>query len=158
MARRRTVEFQYDPSVIHLWLAPGSTSAMCLSTLPWEGNVWDVASGMKTVGINKSRKTAPRYDEQLAVDRNTWLDTTQESATVPQNADFNVESEIDLSADSFLVVLAEASPDTGVAKRKGKAEAEEKTAILSRTLFTSASSVLSSCYSYSPLGCLRDTK
>jgi hypothetical protein len=51
------------------------------------------------------------------------LDNAEESSTTCNDADFNVESKIDMSAEGLLAVLAEASPG-GIHKGKGKAKAE----------------------------------
>jgi hypothetical protein len=51
------------------------------------------------------------------------LDNAEESSTTRNDADFDVESEIDMSAEGLLAVLAEASPG-GTHKGKGKAKAE----------------------------------
>ncbi|KAG1871876.1 hypothetical protein DFJ58DRAFT_471928 [Suillus subalutaceus] len=63
-------------------------------------------------------------DEEIEDDESSsWLDNVGESSTACNDADFDVESEIDLSAEGLLVVLAEASPG-GTQKGKGKAKAE----------------------------------
>ncbi|KAG1889692.1 uncharacterized protein F5891DRAFT_987281 [Suillus fuscotomentosus] len=56
----------------------------------------------------------------------TWLDHVQTSsaAAMVTNADFDVESEVDLSADGLLAVLAESRPNVD-STGKGKAEAED---------------------------------
>jgi hypothetical protein len=70
-------------------------------------------------------------DEEIEDDESSsWLDSVEESSTACNDADFDVESEIDLSAEGLLVVLAEASPGgtqkgKGKAKAKAEAEAEE---------------------------------
>jgi hypothetical protein len=66
-------------------------------------------------------------DEEIEDDElYTWLDDVQEGTSkAPEDADFDVESEIDLSADGFYVVLAEVSPDDTRKSSKGKPKAEE---------------------------------
>ncbi|KAG2039984.1 hypothetical protein BDR03DRAFT_1033946 [Suillus americanus] len=68
-------------------------------------------------------------DEEIKDDKSgSWLDNVEESSTTCNDADFDVKSEIDLSAEGLLVVLAEASPSgtqKGKGKAKAKAEAEE---------------------------------
>ncbi|KAG1744574.1 uncharacterized protein EDB91DRAFT_1050501, partial [Suillus paluster] len=64
-------------------------------------------------------------DEEIEKDEaGTWLDDMQESSMTLNDIEFNVEPEIDLSADGFLVVLADSAPD-GTGKNKGKGKAEE---------------------------------
>ncbi|KAG2137374.1 hypothetical protein BD769DRAFT_319257 [Suillus cothurnatus] len=64
-------------------------------------------------------------DEEIEDDESSsWLDNAEESSTTRNDADFDVESEIDMSAEGLLAVLAEASPG-GTHKGKGKAKAEE---------------------------------
>ncbi|KAG2055780.1 hypothetical protein BDR06DRAFT_953612 [Suillus hirtellus] len=55
-----------------------------------------------------------------------WLDHVQTSsaAAMVTNADFDVESEVDLSADGLLAVLAESRPNVD-STGKGKGEAED---------------------------------
>jgi hypothetical protein len=69
-------------------------------------------------------------DEEIEDDElYTWLDDVQEGTSkAPEDADFDVELEIDLSADGFYAVLAEASPDVTrkFSKGKSKAEAEKR--------------------------------
>ncbi|KAG2144097.1 uncharacterized protein EDB93DRAFT_543805 [Suillus bovinus] len=65
-------------------------------------------------------------DEEIEDDESSsWLDNAEESFTACNDADFNVESEIDLSAERLLAVLAEVSPGgTHKDKGKGKVTAE----------------------------------
>jgi hypothetical protein len=64
-------------------------------------------------------------DEEIEDDKSSsWLDNAEESSTVCNNADFDVKSKIDMSAEGLLAVLAEASPG-GTHKGKEKAKAEE---------------------------------
>ncbi|KAG1790593.1 hypothetical protein EV424DRAFT_1355264 [Suillus variegatus] len=59
-------------------------------------------------------------DEEIKDDESSsWLDNVEESFTACNDADFDVESEIDLSAEGLLAVLAEKD------KGKGKATAED---------------------------------
>jgi hypothetical protein len=59
-------------------------------------------------------------DEEIEDDESSsWLDNAEESSTTRNDADFDVESEIDMSAEGLLAVLAEASPG-GTHKGKGK--------------------------------------
>ncbi|KAG2069362.1 hypothetical protein BDR04DRAFT_1055530 [Suillus decipiens] len=63
-------------------------------------------------------------DEEIEDDESSsWLDNAEESSTTRNDADFDVESEIDMSAEGLLAVLAEASPG-GTHKGKGKSKAE----------------------------------
>jgi len=66
-------------------------------------------------------------DEEIEDDESSsWLDNAEESSTTRNNADFDVESKIDMSTEGLLAVLAEASPgSTHKGKGKAKAEAEE---------------------------------
>ncbi|KAG2076634.1 hypothetical protein BDR04DRAFT_1149081 [Suillus decipiens] len=64
-------------------------------------------------------------DEEIEEDKaGTWLDDVRESSTTLNDIEFNMEPEIDLSADGFLVVLADLAPDH-VEKNKGNGKAEE---------------------------------
>ncbi|KAG1823328.1 hypothetical protein EV424DRAFT_1321235, partial [Suillus variegatus] len=65
-------------------------------------------------------------DEEIKDDESSsWLDNAEESFTTCNDADFDVESEIDLSAERLLAVLAEVSPGgTHKDKGKGKVTAE----------------------------------
>ncbi|KAG2737468.1 hypothetical protein P692DRAFT_20883504 [Suillus brevipes Sb2] len=65
-------------------------------------------------------------DEEIDDESSSWLDNVEEGSTTPHDADFDVESEVDLSAEGFLVVLAEASPG-GIQKDKEKASSEAET-------------------------------
>ncbi|KAG2335831.1 hypothetical protein BDR05DRAFT_897664, partial [Suillus weaverae] len=65
-------------------------------------------------------------DEEIDDESSSWLDNVGEASTTPHDADFDVESEVDLSAEGFLVVLAEASPG-GIQEGKEKANSEAGT-------------------------------
>ncbi|KAG2085419.1 uncharacterized protein F5147DRAFT_589035, partial [Suillus discolor] len=54
----------------------------------------------------------------------TWLDDMQKSSTTLDNIEYNVEPEIDLIADGFLVVLVDLAPD-GTGKNKDEGRVEE---------------------------------
>ncbi|KAG1886932.1 uncharacterized protein F5891DRAFT_967584, partial [Suillus fuscotomentosus] len=67
--------------------------------------------------------------EEIEDDKSSmWLDHVQTSsaAAMVTNTDFDIESEVDLSADGLLAVLAESQPNVDSAgKGKCKAEAED---------------------------------
>jgi hypothetical protein len=76
---------------------------------------------LKKLTGREAQQSFLRQFERYAIDdeSSSWLDNVEEGSTTPHDADFDVESEVDLSAEGFLVVLAEASPG-GIQKDKKK--------------------------------------
>ncbi|KAG2337517.1 hypothetical protein BDR05DRAFT_848777, partial [Suillus weaverae] len=76
--------------------------------------------------MNSFLSTSSRdEDEEIEEDEaGTWLDDVRESSTTLDDIEFDVEPKIDLSADVFLVVLADSAPDGG-GKNKGKGKAPD---------------------------------
>lgn len=83
---------------------------------------------LKKLTGREAQQSFLRQFERYAIDdeSSSWLDNVEEGSTTPHDADFDVESEVDLSAEGFLVVLAEASPG-GIQKDKEKASSEAET-------------------------------